>query len=646
MSNTESLILKNENLKLLLFGGKGGVGKTTIAASTALQAAKQGKKVLIFSTDPVISLSDSFNCKIGNKITNITKNIDALEIDTESVLEDFRKEYREIIQQILDEGTYLDEQDTLRFSELPFPGLDEFIALTKIMDFLDKDDYDLYILDTAPSGHTIRLLALPNFMVKWVNVLIQMHAKREYIMKSFFGKAVKNRADQFLTKLQNDIKRVRESLMNTEKTQFVVITIAEAMGVYETKRLIKTLENYKIPISYIIFNRIIPKNLLDRCEFCKSKRKEQQKYINEIKKEFSYDIVETPLFPYEIKGLDELAVFSQTLYEGKYKFKPKKSKIFSFSKATLHKPSKMHEVLKKDLKLLLFGGKGGTGKTTMATATALQAAKHGKKVLVFSTDPAHSLSDSFDKEIGDKVTFITDNVYAQEIDAVKLFENLKKEYREEIRNFFKRLLTPRGGVSLPLDEEIMANLFDLTPPGVDELMALKKILDFIDSKEYDLFIIDTAPTGHTIRLLALPDEAIDWTQFIIDIKRKYPITGDIGDSLKTTLETIKRGRRILTNPAQTEFIPVTIPEAMSIYQTERLIDNLNKLKVPVKYIITNKVIPLNKCDFCRAIRKQQEMYIKEINKKFSKYKITEMPLFQSEIKGLNNLTEFSKVLFR
>ena len=641
MSNTESLILKKE-FKLILFGGKGGVGKTTIAASTALQAAKQGKKVLIFSTDPVISLSDSFNCKIGNKITNITKNIDALEIDTESVLEDFRKEYREIIQQILDEGTYLDEQDTLRFSELPFPGLDEFIALTKIMDFLDKDDYDLYILDTAPSGHTIRLLALPNFMVKWVNVLIQMHAKREYIMKSFFGKAVKNRADEFLTKLQNDIKRVRETLMNDEKTQFVVITIAEAMGIYETKRLIKTLENYNIPVSYILFNRIIP---ISKCNFCKLRRKEQQKYINEIKKEFSYEVVEAPLFPYEVKGLKDLDVFSQALYNETYP-KFKKPSLSLFSKNTLHKPSKMHYVLKKNLKLLLFGGKGGTGKTTMATATALQAAKQGKKVLVFSTDPAHSLSDSFAKDIGDKVTFITNKVYAQEIDAVKLFEDLKKEYREEIRNFFKRLLTPRGGISLPLDEDIMANLFDLSPPGVDELMALKKILDFIDSKEYDLFILDTAPTGHTIRLLALPDEAIDWTQFIMDIKTKYPITGDIGDSLKTTLETIKRGRRMLTNPEQTQFIPVTIPETMSINQTERLIDNLNKLKVPVEYMIVNKVIPLNKCDFCSSIRKQQEMYIKEINKKFSKYKITEMPLFQSEINGLNNLTEFSKVLFR
>ncbi|MBU2639318.1 MAG: ArsA family ATPase [Nanoarchaeota archaeon] len=635
-------ILKKD-LKLLLFGGKGGTGKTTAAASTALYAAKQGKKVLVFSTDPVLSLSDSFKCKIGNKVTNITKNVDALEMDTDTILEEFRENYNATIQQIISEGTYLDEEDTLRFSELPFPGMDEFMALVKIIDFLDKDEYDLYILDTAPSGHTIRLLALPDLIIKWTDVLIKMHAKKGVIMKSFFGKAVKDRADRFLTKLQNDIKRVRATLMDKEKTQFVVITIAEAMGVYETTRFIKILESYKIPIGHIIFNKIIPNN---KCDFCNSVRKEQQRYIKKIKKEFSYDIIEAPLFPYEIRGLENLYFFSKALYGEDYQVEFKKFSLFSFSKNTLHKPSKMHSVFEKDLKLLLFGGKGGTGKTSMATSTALQAAKQGKKVLVFSTDPAHSLSDSFDKDIGDKITYITKNVYAQEIDAVKLFKNLKKEYKEEVKNFFKRLLTPKRGISLPLDEEIMADLFDLSPPGVDELMALKKILDFIDSKEYDLFILDTAPTGHTLRLLALPDEAIEWMQFIIDIKTKYPTTGEVGDSLGTTLKTIKRGRKILTNPAQTEFIPVTAPNALSIYQTERLINNLGKLKIPVEYMVVNKIIPTNKCDFCKSRRKQQENYIREINKKFSKYKITEMPQFEYEINGLKKLTEFSETLFR
>ncbi|MFH1365658.1 MAG: ArsA family ATPase [archaeon] len=645
MTNKPSLIFK-KNLKLLLFGGKGGTGKTTCAAATALEAARQGKKVLIFSTDPVLSLSDSFGCEIGNKITNVAKNIDALEIDTESVLKDFRAHYKDILQQILDEGTYLDKEDILRFSEMPFPGLDEFMALTKIMDFLDKEEYDLYILDTAPSGHTIRLLALPDLMTKWVNVLIQMHAKKSYIMKKLMGRSVKDRADQFLTKLQEDIKKVKETLMNKDKTQFVIMTIPEAMSIYEMKRFIETLQEYSIPISYIIFNGVIP---LNKCSFCRSKRKEQERYIKKVKKKSNYIVIELPLFPHEIRGLHDLTIFSKTLYEKDFKYDSKQFKYPFFSKpffSSIAKHSEMCNILKKEqLKLLLFGGKGGTGKTTCAVATALEAARQGKKVLVFSTDPAHSLSDSFGKNIGDKVTMITDNVYAQEIDAVKLFENLKKEYREEIENFFKRLLTPQGGISLPIDEKIMSNMFDLSPPGVDEIMALKKILDFIDSKEYDLCILDTAPTGHTIRLLELPEEAINWTEFIIDVKRKYPITGDMGDSLKTTLETIRRGRKMLTDPAYTTFVPVTIPEEMSIVQTERLISHLNKLKVQVENIIVNKIIPYNRCNFCQSRRKQQEDYVKDIKKRFSKYKITEMPLFESEIRGLKRLINFSKVMY-
>jgi len=308
----------------------------------------------------------------------------------------------------------------------------------------------------------------------------------------------------------------------------------------------------------------------------------------------------------------------------------------------------MSTFLKKDLKLLLFGGKGGVGKTSCATATALEAAKQGKKVLVFSTDPAHSLSDSFGCNIGDKITKVAKNVYALEIDAQKLFNQLKEGYREEISKFFRHMFRTSGGtgISLPLDEKIMSDLYDLNPPGVDELMALKKIIEFIESKEYDLFILDTAPTGHTLRLLALPDDAITWTKTIIEVRRNYPIIGEVGESLISTLKTIKKAKKTLTDPKKTEFIAVTIAEAMGVYQTERLIKNLKILKTPVEHLIINKIIPANRCNLCISQKKQQKNYINEINKKFFGYKITEMPQFESEINGLKKLTKFSEVLFR
>ncbi|MDP2906915.1 MAG: ArsA family ATPase [Nanoarchaeota archaeon] len=630
--------------QLLLFGGKGGTGKTTVAAATALKAAEQGKKVLIFSTDPVLSLSDSFGQKIGNKITEVTKNVYALEIDAEALLEKFREENGDVFKQIINEGTYLDDEDITKFAKLSLPGLDEVMALIRVMDFLDEAEYDMYILDTAPTGHTMRLLTLPSLMSRWVDVLLEMHGKKRLLMKAFTGKIVDDRADKFLKKIRQDIKRVRSALTNPQKTQFTVITIPEAMSVYETKRFMQMLKHNSIPVSSIIINRVLPVNT---CGYCTARREQQQAYVKELREAFpDYGIKEMPLFYHEIKGVNDLLMFSKVLYYQNYEVPSAKRvgfEIFSRERQALF------DVLKNnDLKLLLFGGKGGTGKTTVAAATALRAAEQGKKVLIFSTDPAHSLSDSFGCSIGDRITRVAEGVDALEMDAEKLFEDLRERYKKEIRAFFEGTLRSEKGIGLRLsvDEKIIADLFDLSPPGVDELMALKKLIDFIESKEHDLYILDTAPTGHTLRLLALPDTAIEWAKVLIQIKKKYPIIGDVGESLQTMLDAVKKAKDVLTDPVKTQFVTVTIPEALSVYQTERLINNLDKLKISSEHVIINQVIPKNKCGLCLSQRKQQLGYVKEIGKKLSKHKITEMPLFPHEIRGLKDLEEFSKALFR
>ncbi|MFH1317025.1 MAG: ArsA-related P-loop ATPase [Candidatus Woesearchaeota archaeon] len=195
------------NNKLLIFGGKGGVGKTSCAAATAIYAASKGKKTLILSTDPAHSLSDSFEKEIGNKITRINENLevlrnpkgisetqgnkvssapkiakrflsapktqgflDALEIDAASLLKDYKTKYGDLIKQIANEGTFFSKEDIQEFFDLSLPGMDELMALVKIIDILEEDKYDLLILDTAPTGHTIRLLEMPQLLTSYVNV--------------------------------------------------------------------------------------------------------------------------------------------------------------------------------------------------------------------------------------------------------------------------------------------------------------------------------------------------------------------------------------------------------------------------------------------------------------------------------------------
>lgn len=649
-------ILKwDEKKQLILFGGKGGVGKTSISCATAFWAAKKGKKVLIFSTDPVHSLSDCFGKKIGDTITPITKNLSALEINAEKILQEYKAEHGAIIEQIVGEGTYLDDEDIKKLSRLSMPGLDEVMALKKIMEFIGENSYDQYILDTAPSGHTIRLLALPDLIDKWVDVLVLMHKKKEYMRQAFTGRNIEDEASRFLKQLKTDIRKVRDILCDAERTLFQVITIPEVMAIEETIRFLSLLEEYSIPVQNMIINQMIPEK---GCLFCSEKRKQQQEHIDSLKKKKEHSfvrLVEIPLYLKEIQSLETIETFSRILYDKEYVYplpSPHAHKLLSekkFAKAhalsSVNIRTKMH--INKETKLLLFGGKGGVGKTTLACATALHYAKNGKRVLVFSTDPAHSLSDSFGVEIEDKVTQVAPNLYALEINAAKLFEELRDEYKKEIKEFFKHVFlnSRQGGMSMPIDQKIMTDIFDLSPPGIDELMALKKFIDLFEEKKYDLFILDTAPSAHTLRLLALPDNIIEWTTLIIELKRKYPMSGNVGTFLQKVLQTIKKAKETFHDAEKTQFVAVTIPEAMGFHQTKDLVERLQQLKIPVKNIIVNKMTPANSCGFCLSRVKQETFYAEAIKGEFPLCAVLFVPYEKKEVRTMCELEAFSGHIF-
>lgn len=620
--------------RLLLFGGKGGVGKTSCAAAVSIYAASKGKKVLVLSTDPAHSLSDSFEKQIGNNITKIKENLDALEIDAGSLLKDYKNKYGGLIKQIVDEGTFFSNEDIQEFFDLSLPGIDELMALVKIIDILDENKYDLLILDTAPTGHTIRLLELPELMTAYVKVLAEMRQKHHVIVSMMVGRYVKDEADKFIEKMHNDIERIKAVLKDPVKTKFVPITIPEAMSVYETEKLIGILEKYSIPVEEILVNGVMAEN----CSFCKSKKIEQEKYITEIKKRFpKYKIKEIPLFANEIKGKD-LEILSRILFEEKYKL-PKAE-----SKGSVVEPEFDSFKLKPGLEFLLFGGKGGVGKTSCAAAAALHESKN-KKVLIFSTDPAHSLSDSFGAKIGDSMAKINNNLDALEIDAYALLNELKRKYRKEIDEFFSSVFNPTANVTIdaPYDRRVMEDLFDLAPPGIDEIMALKTMIELMEDKKYDLFILDTAPTGHTIRFLELPEIAEGWVRTLLDILDKYPISFEVGDTLMDMLGTIKKARKILAEPQKTSFVIVAIPEAMALLETKDLIESLKRLKVPAEYLVINKIVPKSDCAFCTAKRAGQIGYIKKL--KELKLRTVGIELFDREIRG-EDLDRLSSILFK
>ncbi len=661
-----------------------------MAATAAIHLARSSqndKKVLVISTDPAHSLSDSFGIQIGDCVTPISvgslrpgwaygpegeqwavgsnklkiENIYARELDAARLLEEFKQKNDPVIKKLAERGTYFDRQDIAEFFDLSLPGMDEVMAIIEMANLLKKRTYDILILDTAPTGHTVRMLNLPDQMQKWVEVMDLMQHKHRYMFEHFTGKKyVKDECDIFLDDFSSDINRVKKMLSNRESTRFVPVTIPEPMSIYETKRLISSLEKINVPVKEIIVNHVANKAC---CAFCASKKEDQRQPLSEIQEVFSqYRLIKVPVFPREIQGLEELKGLGDYLLGRPKPYRPSKEL------STDEEPQALLS-LNPDLEFILFGGKGGVGKTSLASATAVHLAQRNpeKKVLIFSTDPAHSLSDSFKVDIGDKITPIQwaasgpdghmawrvgsnklkiENLFALEIDADKLFEDFKQDYRKDIEDIFDKFLGK--GVDIKFDREVMTELLTLAPPGLDEIMALDNIMDLREEGKFDVFVLDTSPTGHLLRFLELPEMVREWLKAFFRLLLKYKGVVRLAGAAEKALAMSRNVRRIqeaLVDSKRTAFVAVTIPEAMGFLELERLMGALDNAKIPCEHVVINMVVPQTDCDFCSSRRVEQQGYIKKIHSRFSGHSITKVPLFSHEVRGVGDLNKIGDIVF-
>ena len=641
--------LKNKNLGLILFGGKGGSGKTTSATATALYLQKTTKKkILVVSTDPAPSVGDSFDVEIGNKITQIKDNLWAIEFDSKELLEDFKKKNLKIIKTLVERGTYLSREDVEVVEGLAIPGMDEVMAIIKIADLLKTKEYDLIILDTAPTGHTKVLLSLPEAMERWMGVMDLMLAKHRFLTRLWRRRYSEDETEKFLKEKKADITEVKDLLKSPNLTEFVPVTIPEPMSILETEDLIEHLKELEIKVESIITNQIL---LPGECQFCKEKAKFQEEHIEMIEKRFKkFQIIKMPLFPKEIRGEKDLLEYAQILFgEKEYQLSiPEKAlpKFPSLPKA------KMADFLEKDLNFIICGGKGGVGKTVMAAATAIALAqKHkDKKILISTTDPAHALSNVFAQDIplDTKVVPLKDfsNLFALEIDAQKMLKKWQDEYRQDIDTVFREFIG--GGMDIAFDRKVMEELMELSPPGLEELMALGKIMDLMKEDKYDIYVLDSAASGHLLRFLELPEIIRDWLKGIFKILLKYRnIAGlvEIKRKLLDFSKDIKKIQETLFGSKKTEFVMVSIAEEMGVREMGDLAQSLEKLNIPYNYIVLNRIRPASHCKFCLTKRESQEKYIAKVKKEYPKKEVVLVPLFSYDIRGAEPLKELSKSLF-
>src|SRR3989338_8011318 len=306
--------LKEDALKLILFGGKGGVGKTTCATSTGLYLAKVGNKVLVISTDPAHSLSDSLGQQIGDQIKEVkgVKNLSALEINAQKALSQFKLKYEAQIKKIFDTSTYLDQEDINSIFALPIPGIDEVMGFKTIVDLIEQARFDKYIVDTAPTGHALRLLTIPGLLDEWIKVFAKMRWKYRYMVETFSGKYNPDEGDDFLVEMKKTVKKIEGLLKDQNKCEFIAVTIPEDMAILETERLINNLSKYGINVRQLVINNVLESI---GCGFCRERKKEQGKYINQIGGKFSnLKITITPLQSKEVKGIDALENFKEFLF--------------------------------------------------------------------------------------------------------------------------------------------------------------------------------------------------------------------------------------------------------------------------------------------------------------------------------------------
>jgi arsenite-transporting ATPase len=638
MSQQTPSFFDKQGLQLLLFGGKGGVGKTTCATSAALRmsALAPNRSLLLVSTDPAHSVRDSLAGHVP------AGNLQVLELDAQQYLAAFHERNGPVLREIAAAGTFLDDEDINRFLNLSLPGLDELMAFLEISSWVETRRYDCIVVDTAPAGHTLRLLAMPELIRRWIGMLEALLAKRRYMRRVFSRDRSPDRLDRFVTKWKCSLHRMDTLLRDPARSQFVPVTIAEPLGVHVTLSLCKDLATRKIPVSDLIVNRL---HFESDCLACATAGSVERFQIQQLLA--GMEIAGSPwgieLFAEEVRGLERLSAFWEHA-------RPiPRTPVRAARPGRLYEPAVLDPAdhPSPEMRFVLFAGKGGVGKTTLSCVTAVRLAREfpDKRILLFSTDPAHSLSACLQAEIGPRPTVLFPGLTAMEVDAQAEFGKLKARYAEDLERF---LASVSRAFDLTFDRVVLEKMLDTAPPGLDEIMALTRIMEFLSRNSYDLFVLDCAPTGHLIRLLELPELINQWLKAFFSLFLKYErilrLPGFV-EELVGISRNLKKLQELLRNPAASVLYAVSIPTGMALEETRDLVDACGRLGIAVPLLFLNLMTPPGDCRLCASLRRRELLVAESFRQTFPEMQQT-LVYRQPEIAGLARLEEFGRSLYQ
>src|SRR6056297_518044 len=606
-----------EDTEFVFFSGKGGVGKSTVSCATATWLADNDYETLLVTTDPAPNLSDIFGQEIGHEVTGIDdiENLSAIEIDPDTAAEEYRQETIEPMRELLGE----DEIETVE-EQLNSPCVEEIAAFDNFVDFMDSPEYDVVVFDTAPTGHTIRLMELPS---DW-------NAELEKGGSTCIGPAAS------MEERKQDYERAIDTLQDDERTSFAFVGKPEDSSIDEIERSASDLGDLGIESQLLIINGYLPSSV---CEdpFFEGKREDEQAVIERARTEFGADAMATyPLQPGEIAGLDLLADVGGVIYNGEEATVEVGSATDvdtdqSVDVEALADPESVAEQLTpgEDTRYLFFTGKGGVGKSTVAATSATKLAEAGYETLVVTTDPAAHLEDIFGEPVGHEPTSVSQaNLDAARIDQEQALE----EYRQQVLDHVTEMYENKEDTQIDVDAAIANVEEELESPCAEEMAALEKFVSYFEEDGYDIVVFDTAPTGHTLRLLELPS---DWKGFM-DLgsltKGAAPAKGDQYDEVIETMQ----------NPDKSSFAFVMYPEYTPMMEAHRAAEDLkDQVGIETAFVVANYLLPEEYGDnaFFANRRAQQQQYLGEIKDRFETPMML-APLRQDEPIGLDELSAF------
>lgn len=309
--------LDQEPKRLIMIGGKGGVGKTTCASAIALHFSLQGRRTLIISSDPTPSLSDIFETEIGDQERPVpsAKDLNAIEISSEVVLKKWKERFGPEIYEVVSSFASVD-YDFVEYIG-GAPGIEEEYMLNYILELVEGGKYDVVVWDTAPAGHTLRLLHLPQIFLKHLEAAtkfyMNLYSTFEKLKDTVRLKKGKRSLLEIISGWEGLAERVVQFIRDPGKSEFIVVTIPEALGVKQTERIIKDFDEYRLTVNHLIVNYVIERA---DCDFHRVRQEMQKAYIKTLQDQYAHriELIQTPLFPHEIKGIERIRRISEILF--------------------------------------------------------------------------------------------------------------------------------------------------------------------------------------------------------------------------------------------------------------------------------------------------------------------------------------------